>query len=136
MIHSSKTRPKLIGADMTPMIDVVFLLLVFFLYAVMHMVEAKGIKLTLPKAAEAETVKTSPLTIDITRDETVMIQERILEPDDLVTAVNAAIANDLSRGILIRADRDSRTGLTVSVMSRLKNAGYDAVTLAVEEEAQ
>ena len=119
---------------MTPMIDVVFLLLVFFLYAVMHMVEAKGVKLTLPQVDKAKAVAATPLAIDITPDGTVMLQGAPVEAESLVPAVNQALASDPSRGILIRADRDSRTGITVQVMSRLKNAGYDAVTLAVEEQ--
>jgi biopolymer transport protein ExbD len=133
MIQSSKPGPRLIGTDMTPLIDVVFLLLVFFLYALMHMVEAKGVALSLPQAANVETVMSSPLSIDLTAGGKIMIDGIACEKEDVVSSVHAALNHESSRKILIRADRDSRTGLTVSVMSLLKNAGYDAVTLAVEE---
>ena len=135
MIHPTKFRPRTIGTDMTPMIDVVFLLLVFFLYAVMHMVEAKGITLSLPRADTAETVTDPPLVIDITAQGIVQIGGIGVETDLLVDIVNDAMARQPSRVILIRADRESRTGLTVLVMSRLKNAGYTKVTLAVEEDS-
>ena len=75
----------------------------------------------------------APLSIDITADGKVMIQSHAIDPGRLVDAVAEYMDNGPARGILIRADRESRTGLTVSVMSRLKNAGYYTVTLAVEE---
>ncbi|MBU0992449.1 MAG: biopolymer transporter ExbD [Proteobacteria bacterium] len=132
MKHPADTSPRLLKPDMTPLIDVVFLLLVFFLYAVMHMAEINGVTLSLPRSAKADTVTSRPLAIMITADGTIYVNDRVMGPDHVVHAVASAMGADRTKGIIIRADRDSRTGLIVEVMGLLKNAGYELVTLAVE----
>ena len=132
MKPSSYSSSKLIAPNMTPLIDVVFLLLVFFLYAVMHMAEIKGVSLSLPTSQQAEKVISTPVSIEITADGIVSLEGSVLSPEEIVPLVSGLPGINAERKILIQADRESRTGIMVDVMGRLKHGGYENVTLAVE----
>lgn len=124
--------PKLIAPNMTPLIDVIFLLLVFFLYAVMHMAEIKGVSLSLPTSQKAENVISTPVSIEITANGVVSLEGNVLLPEEIVPRISGLPGMDARRKILIQADRESKTGRMVDVMGRLKHEGYENVTLAVE----
>lgn len=130
------------GADLTPMIDVVFLLLVFFMVATNFVEETQQFDVELPKAEEAETVK-----IDETLSIIVHKFEADVAPADRVTfRVNQAeTARDaLFKGIkdvidgeseiktvVIKADKDARYQDIISVISCLNALEVEHFNLAV-----
>lgn len=124
---------KLPGPDIVPLIDVVFLLLVFFFHAVLHMAVQHDMDITLPSAAASgESPSKTPVIVTVTSEGRVSIEDRSVPVDRLAAEIAAMPGDSPQRPIRILADRDSRTGLTVNVMSRLKTAGYSRVVMAVE----
>ena len=111
--------------EMTFMMDVVFLLLVYFIYAVTSMSAHNAVKVDLPSAKGAPLAPAEPpLVITLDRDNALAIGR---EPVDIPGAVRAASG----RTVLIAADRGASVGVALSLLSELKNAGVTAVSFQV-----
>ena len=65
-------RPRI---EMLPLIDIVFLLLVFFIYAMLSMAVHKGLPVTLPSSATAETTRTAPVSITLKADGSIFLDK-------------------------------------------------------------
>jgi biopolymer transport protein ExbD len=118
--------------EMVPLIDCMFLLLVFFMYAMVSMTVHRGIRVNLPKGAGA-TQKTTPVLLTIAPDNAIRLGDRVL---DLEAAVGEAAAQAKGRKapVLIGGDRASDLGVALELLSRLKEAGVEQVTFLVERE--
>lgn len=102
-------RPKL-RPDITPMIDVVFLLLIFFMLS-SQFVYNTGIKVKLPKAVTGEVSTNLPLTITITNDAELFLDDKLIEFEDLHKIFKAMKGGELS----IVADKETDFGEVIKV---------------------
>jgi biopolymer transport protein ExbD len=130
------------GADLTPMIDVVFLLLVFFMVATNFVEETQQFDVELPKAEEAETVKVEQTLSIIVHDfdETVDPEERIVfrvnqvksKRDQLFKDIKKVIEGETEiKTVVIKADKDARYQDIISVISCLNALEVEHFNLAV-----
>ena len=123
----SKRRPATIaGMNMTPMIDVVFLLLIFFM-TVAQVAEVNRARLELPRLAGSEDLTRSTLTVNVDAGGHVIISGRQVSVADLLANVSAELAkvgHDPDRlTIVLRADRhgDCRTvNRIVTALARMQ----------------
>ncbi|MEY3023116.1 MAG: hypothetical protein RIS86_2314 [Planctomycetota bacterium] len=132
---TSLRRPKSL-VDMTPMIDIVFQLLIFFLVTA-QMAEATRAQLDLPKEAgeEATDSDKAGLTINVLADGSVVVADETLSEAALDRAIEAAI--DAAGGAdmlkpLVRADRNCDAERLNEVFRRLSSHGLAAIRLATE----
>ncbi|RMD79318.1 MAG: biopolymer transporter ExbD [Lentisphaerae bacterium] len=132
MIESGYEHRKA-RVEMLPLIDVVFLLLVFFIYAMMSMAVVPGIEIELPATGKADSVRPHVVSIAIRRDNTMIVDgKRILE-DRLIQEVHRLMQANRAQSVQIYADRKSALGLTIRVLDQLKNAGITQVTVACKK---
>ena len=119
--------------EMTPMMDVVFLLLVYFIYAVMSMSVHETIAVDLPRAGGSHDASPRPTVLALDRDNTLHLETRAVEMDE---AVRAAFARwrDEARPVIISADRKADVGEALKLLSELKNAGVTKVSFQVGGE--
>ncbi len=118
--------------EMTPMMDVVFLLLVFFIYAFLSMSVRRGIQVSLPKADGAVTPGSQVLLV-LTADDTVLLDGRTpMAPDEAVSAA-AMRAKTLDLPVCIRADRNAHAGAALELMAGLRADGVSRVAYQVEK---
>ncbi len=141
-----KSGSAIQGADLTPMIDVVFLLLVFFMVATNFVEETQQFKVELPKAEDAELVKAEEtLSIVVHKfEEQVQPEERItfrVNQDvsqradlykDIKKIVDAKVAaQETLKTVVIKADKDARYQDIISVISCLHALEIEHFNLAV-----
>ena len=120
--------------EMTPLMDVVFLLLVFFIYAMFTMTVQEGVRVDLPRANGQGSAREA-VVITMTRDGTYQVDGRDLTRDDvLLIAVDRHRAEGLP--VVINADRRVPFGTGVELLARLKSAGIDAVTFQVAPDGE
>jgi len=114
--------------EMIALIDVVFLLLVFFVYAMLSMTVVRGLQLDLPRAEG--TVQTDVLIVTIDRDNRLYANGRMKEKGPLVSW---AIMEHGRSGLplLIRADREADFGTALELLAALQRAGLEAVSFQV-----
>lgn len=118
--------------EMTPIMDVVFLLIVFFVYAFLSMTVQRGLRVELPRADGSVTHGDSVQLVLTPADE-VLLDGRT--PMAAPAAVSAAAlrAKTLGLPVVIRADRQAHAGPALELMAALRAEGVDKVTYQVEK---
>ena len=117
---------------LSPMIDMIFLLLVFFIVSTMYMSEIKTIPIRLPVAQNAETVSKSNFSVTIKKDGSVYLDEDQIDVDLLVSNAAMESKRDSSFSVIIRADGDTNYKLVIELMDKLKGAGVTRFGLATD----
>ena len=121
--------------DMIPLIDIVFLLLVFFIYAMLSMSVHKGIRVQLPGVRSAARPPEQHVTVSVDRQNNVYVDEQQIALDDVARAVALLSRGDQRPAIYVNADKGSNLGVVVGVLDRLRSAGYAEMSLACKEES-
>ncbi len=117
--------------NVTPMVDVMLVLLVIFMVTAPLM--TVGIPLDLPKTkAAALNEKTEPLTISVTADNKVYLQETEVTLETLVPQLQAITAAKPETRIFVRGDQKIAYGFIMQVMGTLSAAGFDKIALMAE----
>ncbi len=117
--------------ELIPLMDVLFFLLVFLIYAMLSMTTHHGLRVNLPRAAGATEVG-KRLVITVQADDQLQLDGHPLTADDLVLAVSEQWrATRLP--VLISADRSAHLGTGLELLGRLKAAGVEAVTFQVQQ---
>jgi biopolymer transport protein ExbD len=120
--------------EMIPLMDVVFLLLVFFIYAMFTMAPHLGIQVDLPRA-EGRSVKGEQMVITLAGSGIIQLDGRTLTRDDaILEAVDRHRAE--GRPVLISADRAVPLGVGIELLAQLQAAGVDTVTFQVTPEGR
>ncbi len=119
--------------EMLPLIDIVFLLLVFFIYAMLSMVVHRGMKVRLPGAATAEPDRRDYIGISIAADNTVYLDHEPIEPDALPARIRTLRARDSELPVFISGDVEADFGVSVRVLDRLRQAGVTDVSFEARQ---
>ncbi len=122
--------------EMVPLLDVVFLLLVFFIYAMLSMSVHRGIDVALPEARGAtELVDSFPFIITVTKENKLHIEDKEVTVEGAVRhAVDQAATG--GRKVLIHADRHADIGVAIELLSRLRTEGLSAVSFLVKDSPE
>jgi biopolymer transport protein ExbD len=110
------------GINLTPMLDVVFLLLIFFLAATTFAREEVELDLRLPQAQSGQQGKGNPLVINVFADGRLSVGGREVTMEALKQKLAAAVARDADQSVLVRGDENSRFGIELSVLDACRVA--------------
>ena len=113
--------------DLTPLINVFFLLFIFFLFTSSFIFQP-GIKVSLPKAVTSEVIQQDNVVIIITRDDKIYLNEREILRDELES--NLKILAKSKTPLLIKADSNASLGRIVEVWDMCRNEGVLQVNIA------
>ncbi len=117
--------------NLTPMLDVVFIMLIFFIVTASFVKEA-GIEVTRPPAATAERQERGNIMVAITANDQIWIDRRPVDPRFVRANIERLHAENPQGSVVIQADKDSKNGLLVQVMDAARLAGIKSVSLAAE----
>ncbi|GAB4150797.1 MAG: hypothetical protein Kow00107_01340 [Planctomycetota bacterium] len=113
--------------DITPLIDVVFLLLIFFMLT-SNCILQTGIRVNLPSTGESFTVPTNRVEVFITSSDRVYLRGSRVTRDELLARLTALSAHYSS--VLIFADIDARHGKVVEVEDVCRRSGFTSISVA------
>jgi biopolymer transport protein ExbD len=122
--------------NLTPLIDVVFLLLIFFLVATRFSEEEREIDIDMAKASEAKPliVKPNDLIVNVTKRGEYYVSGKVVNEAGLEKALRQSWADNLGRQqVIIRADKESKTKHLAVVMNLCNKVDIRNYTLATEE---
>jgi biopolymer transport protein ExbD len=129
---------RMLEVEITPMIDVVFLLIIFFMVAA-QFARVTRAELDLPKepGEQTQVAEEAGLVINVLADGTIIVNEHEADLDELAAVVSAEIANMPGSDarqvkLLIRADRNNDTSRLNEIFNRLQSMGVGAARLATE----
>jgi biopolymer transport protein ExbD len=117
--------------NLTPMLDVTFIMLIFFIVTASFVKEA-GIDVSRPPAATAERKERGNILVAITENDQIWIDRRQVDPRALRANIERLHAENPQGSVVIQADRNSKNGLLVQVMDAARLAGVANVSLAAE----
>ncbi len=116
--------------SLTPLIDVVFLLLIFFLVSTTFAKEEVEMDLALPKARSGKTGSEGQhLVIQFTKEGALLLAGRKVTLEGLQQKLQAQARRDKSRSVLIRGDVDARYGLFAKVMDACRSARLERILI-------
>ena len=129
--RSSSYRP-MSEINVTPMVDVMLVLLIVFMVAAPLL--TVGVPVDLPKAqAPAINENKEPLVVTVNAEGKIFLQETVLDADDtLVPRLQAITHNNPEASIYVRGDRAINYGRVLEVMSMISAAGFTKVSLVAE----
>jgi biopolymer transport protein ExbD len=125
---ASRKAPML---DIAPLIDMVFILLIFFLVNTSYVKEA-GIDVDRPTATTAVVNNKAVIMIAIDADNRIFMERREIDPRAVRVNVERALAENPESGVVVVADRASSTGVAIRVMDSCRLAGTANVSLAAK----
>jgi len=135
--RKNSSAPRSVAIDMTPMIDIVFQLLIFFLVTA-QMAEQTRAQLNLPKeqGEQSKDTEQAGLTVNILADGSIVVDGATISLEELDQAVDGAIARAGGADMLkplVRADRACDAARLNEVFARLAARGLPAIRLATEK---
>jgi len=135
MISIRRAKKKGIGINMAPLIDMVFILLIFFLVTT-SFVRETGVDINRPVAATAQSKKGTNILIGITKDGRIYMERREIDIRSVRANVERALAENPEAAVIVVADKESRTGIVIRVMDECKLAGAKNVSLAARVSSE
>ena len=119
--------------EMRSLMDVMFLVLVFFIYCIFDMAVHKGLKVDLPNAAGVGE-KGERIVITIKADDSIQLNGMDLPKTEVIARVKALNAVEMKLPVLIAGDRKSSLGTGIELLSDLKAAGVEKASFQVAGE--
>ena len=126
--------PKKPRIEMLPLIDIVFLLLVFFIYAMLSMAVHRGLPVELPLSTTAEIDKKLTLSVSVEADETVYVDKERVALENLTQVLQSKAGHIREPGVLIFADRSLRYQMIYKVLDKIRQAGLSRISLQADFE--
>ena len=118
--------------NMTPMLDIVFIMLIFFIVTAVFVKEA-GVSVDKPMAASAELKQQAAVLIAVTSADQVWVNRKRVEIKTLRTVLERLLAENPRGTVVIQADREAKSGITMQVMEAARQAGAPNVALSADK---
>ena len=126
-------RPRI---EMIPLIDVVFLLLVFFIYSMLSMTIHRGLPVNLPTASTASVDQETFITITLQRDGQLFLEDRAVDTRTLPSLLIKERKQNPDLQVYLRADREVSYHRAVEVMDLVRSAGINKLALETQWEGK
>ena len=118
-----------IDLNITPMLDIVFIILIFFVVST-SFVKESGVDVSRPSASTAERKERGNIMIGITADDAVWIDKRQVDIRAVRANIERLHAENPEGAVVIQADRNARTGVLVQIIDQSRLAGVSDVSIA------
>jgi biopolymer transport protein ExbD len=120
--------------DLTPMLDVVFIMLIFFIVTT-SFVKESGIAVSTPEAETAQRQESANILIAITEAGDIWIDRRPIDIRALRVQVARLHAENPQGTVVVQSDERAATGLLVQVMDQIRLAGIEKIAVAANKPA-
>ena len=118
--------------DMTPMLDIVFIMLIFFIVTT-SFVKESGVTVNTPQARTAAQQPNANIFIAITASGEVWIDRRPVDPRSVRAIVARLHADSPEGSVIIQADGEAATHMLVEVMDQVRLAGVEGIAIAADK---
>lgn len=119
--------------DMTPMLDIVFIMLIFFIVTT-SFVKESGFDVNKPQAAQASKKPSANIFIAIDKNGRIHMEKRVVDIKRVRANVERMLAESPEAAVMIQGDIDAKHGIIVKVMDQVKAAGIDKLMVNAEGE--
>jgi biopolymer transport protein ExbD len=129
-----RARKRSVIINLTSLIDVLFLLLIFFMVSTTF-VSQPAISLELPTAQNSEAERQTPIVVHVDQNGGVYINDEPIELALFEQALVNRLADQLEKAVVLRADSRVSHGVVIHVLDLIKGAGVKKLVVATEPES-
>ncbi len=122
--------------EMLPLIDIVFLLLVFFIYAMLSMAVHRGLPVVLPKSSSVKIDQELIIAVTVKMDGTIYADKEKIALDDLSKTLKEKSGTNKELGVLLYADRNLSYQKLFKVLDEIRMADIHRISLQADIEQQ
>ncbi|MBA4417726.1 MAG: protein TolR [Syntrophus sp. (in: bacteria)] len=131
MKSSRDSKGPLSEINVVPLVDVMLVLLIIFMITAPMM--QHGMNIDIPKVTtKSIPTKDEPQILNITKERTLILNEKKLDAKDLKAAIQLLFANKKEKEIYLRADKDTSYGFVVTCMGIVREAGIDKINIVTK----
>jgi len=111
------------------LIDILAILLIFFIVTASFKKDDPQLKINLPESSAGASAPAAkePIVLDVRDAENITLDNTKVTPENLASALRAAVAAQPGRSLALRADRDAPFGVVVQVLDALREAGIENI---------
>lgn len=120
--------------ELTPLIDVVFLLLIFFMISTTFSDKETGINIKLPKSNIKDVVETKEIIVSLTKNKEIFINSKKVSIKNFARVLKQTLKYSRKDNVIIRGDKYIDYGFVVKIMTMSKNSGAKILDIATELE--
>lgn len=133
-LQGPKNRGGIVGINVTPLVDVVLVLLVIMMVSATYIV-SQSLKVDLPKTASSDEGGASPAMVTVTAEGAFHYNQRAVRDDELTAQLRAAWEANHEMSLVVNADHRASHGRVVHVLDVAKTVGITHFAISVEREA-
>lgn len=122
------------GIDLTPMMDIVFIMLIFFIVTT-SFVKETGVDINRPNADTAERDEKGNILVAITASNEIWIDKRRVDLKAVRANIERLKIEYPEGSVIIQADKESRSGLLVEAMDQIRLAGVQNISIAAKNDS-
>lgn len=126
-------RAPIVGINVTPMVDVVLVLLVIMMVSAVYIV-SQSLKVELPKTANSDEPAQSPLAVTITKEGKYFFEQKPIDEAGLVGKLKKARSEKKDPSLVVTADKEAYHGDVVHVIDLAKSEGITKFAINVERD--
>jgi biopolymer transport protein ExbD len=123
-------RPRV---EVIPMIDIMMFLLVFFVVITLKMIAGTGVEMDLPGSGTTQEIKSSTITVGVTKAGDTVVDGKTLTPDALKDRL-IALKKDKPVEVVLAGDKEVSLQILLKVMDSVRGAGITTVGIAAKAE--
>ena len=127
--HLNKKSAKF---DLTPLIDVVFLLLIFFMLTTTFVNLESRVEVNLPSGDFATAKSSENIIVTITENNTIYFNGKLIDPVKLTESVAINIKDEPEKIVVLEADQNVLHGKVIRVMDLIKKGGAERIAIAAQ----
>ncbi|BDQ35875.1 biopolymer transporter ExbD [Pseudodesulfovibrio nedwellii] len=131
--YTRGARSRKSDINMTPLIDMVFILLIFFIVTT-SFVRESGVEVQRPTAQSAQTKEQANVLLGLTSDGQIFVEGRALDIRSVRAYMERFLAETPDGSVVIVADKESMTGNTVQVLDQCRLAGVKNISIAARKQ--
>jgi len=118
--------------NMTPMLDIVFIMLIFFIVTASFVKEA-GIEVERPEALTPQPLPLANILIAINGEGQIWIDKQEVDPSDIRASLERILADTPNGQVVIQADKEAKNGYTLQVLDAARAVGVEEVSIAARQ---
>ena len=131
--RGSRRKPVMAEINVTPMVDVMLVLLIIFMVAAPML--TVGVPIDLPQSgAPPLNEEREPLTVSVNNNGEIFLQDTKVKLEEIIPRLNAITKQGYDERIFVRGDRNVNYGQVMKVMGTIAGAGFKRVALVTEQE--
>jgi biopolymer transport protein ExbD len=131
MMQFKEEKKKSIGINITSLIDVMFILIIFFMVS-SSFVEQPGMKLDLPATKSQEVARVDNLILYVSENGDIFLNERPVSMDSLALVIESSIPNIKEKTLVLKADKAAQHGVIVRIMDIAKQSGLEKLVIGTK----